>query len=141
MSCNFIKKEALAQVFSCEFCEISRNTFFTALFWTIASVRFKKVLTLHSVEVSSSPNSPQLFVILFWGETNRNSLSQMKFSLTTLWKRDSNTGVFLRNFSTEQLWWLLLSKLRRSVVQCVEKWCSGHLAQVCLSYLIPGENC
>ena len=25
--CNFIKKEALAQVFSCEFCEISYNTF------------------------------------------------------------------------------------------------------------------
>ena len=26
---NFIKKETLAQVFSCEFCEISKNTFFT----------------------------------------------------------------------------------------------------------------
>ena len=28
-ACNFIKKENLAQVFSCEFCEISKNTFFT----------------------------------------------------------------------------------------------------------------
>ena len=27
-ACNFIKKESLAQLFSCEFCEISRNTFF-----------------------------------------------------------------------------------------------------------------
>ena len=27
-ACNFIKKESLAQVFSCEFCEISKNTFF-----------------------------------------------------------------------------------------------------------------
>ena len=27
--CNFIKKETLAQVFSCEFCEISKNTFYT----------------------------------------------------------------------------------------------------------------
>ena len=27
-ACNFIKKEALAQVFSCEFCEIFKNTFF-----------------------------------------------------------------------------------------------------------------
>ena len=27
-ACNFIKKEALAQVFSCEFCEISKSTFF-----------------------------------------------------------------------------------------------------------------
>ena len=25
--CNFIEKEALVQVFSCEFCEISKNTF------------------------------------------------------------------------------------------------------------------
>ena len=28
-ACNFIKKETLAQVFSCEFCEIFKNTFFT----------------------------------------------------------------------------------------------------------------
>ena len=27
-ACNFIKKETLAQVFSCEFCEISKNIFF-----------------------------------------------------------------------------------------------------------------
>ena len=25
-ACNFIKKETLAQLFSCEFCEISKNT-------------------------------------------------------------------------------------------------------------------
>ena len=36
-SCNFIKKETLAQVFSCEFCEISKNTFLTEHIWTIAS--------------------------------------------------------------------------------------------------------
>ena len=29
LACNFIKKESLAQVFYCEFCEISKNTFFT----------------------------------------------------------------------------------------------------------------
>ena len=28
LACNFIKKETLAQVFSCEFCEICKNTFF-----------------------------------------------------------------------------------------------------------------
>ena len=27
-ACNFIEKETLAQVFSCEFCKISKNTFF-----------------------------------------------------------------------------------------------------------------
>ena len=36
-ACNFIKKETLAQVFSCEFCEISKNTFFAEHLWTTAS--------------------------------------------------------------------------------------------------------
>ena len=36
-SCNFIKKEILAQVFSCEFCEISKNTFFTEHLWVTVS--------------------------------------------------------------------------------------------------------
>ena len=35
-ACNFIKKEALAQVFSSEFCEISKNTFVTEHVWEIA---------------------------------------------------------------------------------------------------------
>ena len=35
--CNFIKKEALAQVFFCEFCEISENTFFYRTFPVVAS--------------------------------------------------------------------------------------------------------
>ena len=34
---NFIKKEALAQLFSCEFSEISKNTFFPEHLWTTAS--------------------------------------------------------------------------------------------------------
>ena len=36
-TCNFIKKENLAQMFSCELCEISKNTFFTEHLWTTAS--------------------------------------------------------------------------------------------------------
>ena len=35
---NFIKKETLAQVFSCEFSKISRNTFFTEYLWASTSV-------------------------------------------------------------------------------------------------------
>ena len=35
---NFIKKESLAQVFSCKFCEISKITFFTEHLWATASV-------------------------------------------------------------------------------------------------------
>ena len=32
-----MKKETLAQMFSCDFCEISKNTFFTEHLWTTAS--------------------------------------------------------------------------------------------------------
>ena len=36
-ACNFIKKKTLAQVFSCEFCEISKNTLSTEHIWATAS--------------------------------------------------------------------------------------------------------
>ena len=36
-ACNFIKKETLAQVFSCEFCEFLRTPFCIEHLWTIAS--------------------------------------------------------------------------------------------------------
>ena len=36
-ACNFIKKETLTKVFSCEFCEIFKNTFFTEHLRTTAS--------------------------------------------------------------------------------------------------------
>ena len=39
LACNFIKIETLAQVFSCEFSEISKNTFFTKYVWATASIK------------------------------------------------------------------------------------------------------
>ena len=36
-ACNFFRKKALAQVFSCEFCEIFKSIFFTEHHWTTAS--------------------------------------------------------------------------------------------------------
>ena len=36
-ACNFIKKETLAQVISCEFYKNSKKTFFTEHVWTTAS--------------------------------------------------------------------------------------------------------
>ena len=41
-ACNFIKKETLAQVFSCEFCKISKNTFSTESLRKTASVPDKR---------------------------------------------------------------------------------------------------
>ena len=40
-TCNLIKKETLAQVFSSEFCEISKNTFFTEHLHATASVEYQ----------------------------------------------------------------------------------------------------
>ena len=36
-ACNFIKKDTLVQVFSCELSEIVKNTFFTEHIWATAS--------------------------------------------------------------------------------------------------------
>ena len=36
-ACKFVKKEALAQVSSCDFCEVFKNTFFTEHLWTTAT--------------------------------------------------------------------------------------------------------
>ena len=38
-ACNFIKKETLAQVLSCEFCETSKNIFLTEHFLGTASIK------------------------------------------------------------------------------------------------------
>ena len=38
---NFIKKETLVRVFSCEFCEISKNNFLQDHLWTTASRHLK----------------------------------------------------------------------------------------------------
>ena len=40
-SATLLKKEILAQVFSCKFCEISKNTFFTEHPWATGYVRRK----------------------------------------------------------------------------------------------------
>ena len=46
-ACNFIKKETLAQVFSCAFCEILKNIFFTEHLW-------KTVSTWNKIKCQSS---------------------------------------------------------------------------------------
>ena len=48
LTCNFIKKETLVQVFSFEFCEISKNTWWLNLFYTsLFSIKviFERVVT------------------------------------------------------------------------------------------------
>ena len=63
-ACNFIKIEALAQVFSCEFCEISKNTFFTEHIWATAS--------------GANKITSVLCVTVFFNDTHRENLTQYK---------------------------------------------------------------
>ena len=51
---NFLKKETLAQVFYCEFCEISKKAFFTEHLWTTASgfgIVLRKMLELEYLKL------------------------------------------------------------------------------------------
>ena len=50
---NFIKKETLAQVFSCEVCEISKNIFFKEHLWATASLQ--KTYSRGRLRVSRDP--------------------------------------------------------------------------------------
>ena len=51
LACNFIKKETLAQVFSFEFCEISKNTFSTEHLRTTASLRNTMFIFTKSIQI------------------------------------------------------------------------------------------
>ena len=50
--CNNIKKETLALVFSCEFCKISKNTFFTEHLWMTASDFICRVFFIFSIIIN-----------------------------------------------------------------------------------------
>ena len=39
-ACNFVKKETLAELFSCEFCQISKRNFFAEHLWMTASIEW-----------------------------------------------------------------------------------------------------
>ena len=56
LACNIIKKESLAQVFSCEFCEASKNIFFTKHHRTTASVNLLHVTGLFPYPTNISEN-------------------------------------------------------------------------------------
>ena len=56
LGCNIIKKESLAQVFSCEFCEASKNIFFTKHHRTTASVNLLHVTGLFPYPTNISEN-------------------------------------------------------------------------------------
>ena len=65
-TCNFIKKETPSQVFSCEFCEISNNTFFTEHLRTTASVHLNinsLLLKIEELRIIAKATNPAIIGI------------------------------------------------------------------------------
>ena len=98
--CNFIKSESLAQLFSCEICEICRNTFFAENHRTTASdyssINKSEEETLESEEVLESLYNK------FSGLKVCNSIKKRQvFSC-------GNCNFSNNTFFTEQFQWLLL---------------------------------
>ena len=60
-ACNFIKKETLAQLFSCDFCEISKNTFPYRTPLVTASEKYN--LPCQALLIILSVNSAGLFTV------------------------------------------------------------------------------
>ena len=61
-TCKFIKKETLAQVFSYEFCETSKNTFFHITPLVAAFVSWSIRITLVLTPLGVLPNIYQVFI-------------------------------------------------------------------------------
>ena len=57
---NFIKKETLAQVFSCKFCENSKNVFFTE--YLRATVSIKEI---HSPDVEKMRGVKETLLLIY----------------------------------------------------------------------------
>ena len=101
-ACNFIKKETLAQVFSCEFCEIFKNTFFTGHLRATASVFYEncdvsendcwlicdKSTENCDVRIVTSATQPE------WSYNNLHHKEKVIFSVKTIYETFNLKGVF-----------------------------------------------
>ena len=86
---SFTKKETLAQVFSCEFCEISKNTFFTEHLQTTTSVlqyaQFKLCSEAYSGPLHEKPCFYFVNVLKRWSFQNKMA---PEYDLSYIIKKD-----------------------------------------------------
>ena len=100
-ACNFAKKQTLAQVFSCEFCKISKITFFSEYLWwlLLQCVNLRELCSLFPLtRFVSSQCTHNLFTrdvhIMLCVQYDCLMKSSL-FRPATFLKRDSNTRVIL----------------------------------------------
>ena len=79
-ACNFIIKESLAQVFSCEFCKISKNTYF----------------------YRTPPVAASIFLCDITLYPNMEYISMMLITLEAVVRRFSEKNVFLKIMQNSQ---------------------------------------
>ena len=78
-----IKKESLTRVFSCEFCEISKNTFFTEhLRTTAVETRFSSFCALTFLVSISLVFNFYYFCSMLWIQCQLKRLNVFNFNLT-----------------------------------------------------------
>ena len=66
-ACNFIKKETLAQVFSCEFRQTSMNTFFIEhLWWLLLLLLLQKYACVNFIQISINFKFSFKAALLLW---------------------------------------------------------------------------
>ena len=95
---QLLEKESLAQVFSCEFYEICKNTFFTEHLWTTASVPWK-------TNLPSYPRRP-FNLSSYFKQTLRNKPLGKLFSNSTINHGNSFFQLFIIVRETLFLaWW------------------------------------
>ena len=89
-SCNFIKEETLAQMFSCEFFETSKNTFFTKHFRTTVSLSNRKTLDLYTHCKKLRHQNHKIF------PSCKNQLIDLHCKLFDWFLYDGNIDVYLQ---------------------------------------------
>ena len=97
-ACNFVIKETLTQAFSCELCEISKNTFFTEHLWMTASASTKYMEDYKKPWIRDEPDHFILYVgfndlnFKLWSDSIVESMVNLPMSLKT---KLNDVSVFL----------------------------------------------
>ena len=86
--CNFIRKDSLAQVLSCEFCEISKNTFYREhLWWLLLSIsvrgewKHNRMNWVHPFILYSESNSDSIYLLNSAITTQNNRPNLLKVNI------------------------------------------------------------
>ena len=104
-SCLFIKKETLTQVFSCEFCKIFKNTFFTELLRTTASADDEIIKWNFIFKWKTYKKKCCIESILFQKHKGFNKIYIFKNKPLIISKLCNFHGVCRRSWSYQRYYW------------------------------------